>query len=174
MIAFVALGAFAAPAWAEGAASSIPRADEAICAAIVTAARSVGKAPQYRSVLVATWPTRKRPIEREQIVIGDTVYATSAGGRWMKLPVTASDRESLAAGLERYPPHHCEAVDQVLEGVPLRVYAYRQDVSGSDSATNRLWVGGDDGLPRRFESQEGATRVVVTLEYQDVTPPNIH
>lgn len=164
-LAAAALGTLGAPA----------RADEATCAAIVAAARSIGQAPQYRSVLVATSPNRRRPVEREQVVVGNTIYAASAGaGRWMKLPMTAADREGLAAGLVRYPPHHCEVTDQVLEGAVSRVYAYRQDVTGSDSAVTRLWVDGRDGLPRRLESQEGTTRVVVTLEYGNVTPPNIH
>ena len=92
----------------------------------------------------------------------------------MKLPITAADREQLSAGLVRYPPHHCEVTGEIVEGTSQRVYAYRQDVSGPDSATSRLWVGGQDGLPRRIESQEGTVRVVITLEYNDVKPPNIH
>ena len=138
----------------------------------MAAAQAIGKAPQYRSVLVATSPTRRRPFEREQIVVGDLIYATSLGaGRWMKLPMTASDREALAAGLVRYPPHHCEAAEPAAEDAPMRVYLYRQDVSGPNSADSRLWVGMKDGLPRRFESQEGTTRVVITLEYEGVKPP---
>lgn len=162
VIASAALGAVAAPA----------RADEDACAAVIAAARSIGRAPQYRSVLVATSPTRRRPFETEQIVIDDVIYATSPGaGRWMKLPMTASDRDALAAGLVRYPPHHCEAAEPVAEDAPMRVYVYRQDVSGPDSAGSRLWVGTKDGLPRRLESEEGTMRVVVTLEYEGVKPP---
>ncbi len=161
-VSMAAAGGIAAPALA----------DEDACAAILTAVRSIGRAPQYRSVLVATSPTRRRPFETEQIVIDDMIYATSLGaGRWMKLPMTVSDREALAAGLVRYPPHHCEAAEPVAEDAPMRVYAYRQDVSGPDSASSRLWVGTKDGLPRRFESQEGTMRVVVTLEYEGVKPP---
>lgn len=55
----------------------------------------------------------------------------------------------------------------------MRVYAHRRDVSGPDGASNRFWVGARAGLPRRFESREGTTRVVVTLYYEDVTPPDI-
>ncbi len=150
-------------------------ADDAACAAIMDAARSIGTAPHYRSVLVATSPTRRRPMEREQIVVDDVIYATSLGaGRWMKLPMTASDREALAAGLVRYPPHHCDAADVTDAGGPLRIFTYRQDVSGPDSASSRLWVGTADGRPRRFESQEGTMRVVITLEYDGVKAPELH
>jgi len=154
------------------AAAGPARAEADACAAVMAAARSIGTAPQYRSVLIATSPTRRRPFETEQIVVGDLIYATSLGaGRWMKLPLTASDREALSAGLVRYPPHHCEAADA---DASARVLSYRQDVSGPDSASSRLWVGTQDGRPRRLESEEGTTRVVMTLEYEGVTPPELH
>lgn len=158
-----------------GGAAGAARAEGDACAAVMAAARAIGTAPQYRSVLVATTPTRKRPFEAEQIVVGDVIYATSPGaGRWMKLPMTASDREAVAAGLVRYPPHHCEAADTEATEAPLRVFSYRQDVSGPGSASSQLWVGRQDGLPRRLESQEGTMRVVITLAYEGVTPPVLH
>lgn len=165
ILAVAALGIAAGPA----------RAEEDACAALLAAVRSIGTAPQYRSVLVATTPTRRRPYETEQIVVGDLIYATSPGaGRWMKLPMTASDRDALAAGLVRYPPHHCEAEAPAGADAPTRVFSYKQDVSGPGSASTRLWVGTRDGRPRRLESEEGTTRVVVTLEYEGVTPPELH
>lgn len=165
MVAMTAAGGIAGPA----------RAENDACAAVLAAARSIGTAPQYRSVLVATTPTRRRPYETEQIVVGDLIYATSPGaGRWMKLPMTASDRDALAAGLVRYPPHSCEIVDPSEVDTSLRVFSYKQDVSGPGSASSRLWVSREDGRPRRLESQEDATRVVVTLEYEGVTPPDLH
>lgn len=171
LLAAAALGAAAAPARADEAPA---RSDEAACAAVLAAARAIGTAPRYRSVLVATWPGRRRPAEREDVVVGDLVYTTAPGaGRWVKLPLTPADRERLAAGLVRYPPHHCEASEEIVGDRTMRVYAYRQDVSGPGSAANRLWVGERDGLPRRFESQDGTTRVVLTLDYENVTPPNI-
>ena len=158
------LSGITTPALAEGDA----------CAAVMAAAEAIGRVPQYRSVLVATSPTRRRPFEREQIVVGDLIYATSLGaGRWMKLPMSAADREALAAGLVRYPPHHCEAAEPAAPDAPMQVYSYRQDVSAPDSAGSRLWVGTTDGLPRRFESQEGTLRVVITMEYENVKPPEI-
>lgn len=171
LVATVAFGAAAAPARADEAPAG---SDEAACAAVLAAARAIGTAPRYRSVLVATWPGRRHPVEREDVVVGDLIYTNApGGGRWVKLPMTQADRDRLAAGLVRYPPHHCEAADETVGGVPMRVYAYRQDVSGPDSASNRFWVGARDGLPRRFESREGTTRVVVTLDYEDVKPPDI-
>lgn len=163
-----------AAAAALGGAMGTARAEDDACAAVMAAVRSIGTAPQYRSVLVATTPTRRRPYETEQIVVGDLMYATSPGaGRWMKLPMTASDREALAAGLVRYPPHGCEAPDPSEADAPLRVLSYKQDVSAPDSASTRLWVNRQDGRPRRLESQEGTMRVVITLEYESVTPPDL-
>ncbi len=91
----------------------------------------------------------------------------------MKLPLTAANRDELASGLVRYPPHHCTMTNQLVDGAPMRVYAYQQDVSGPGSAESRLWVG-EDGRPRRIESNEGAMHVVVTLSYEDVKPPDFH
>jgi hypothetical protein len=163
-LAAAALGVLAGPA----------RAEDDACAALLAAVRSIGTAPQYRSVLVATTPTRRRPYETEQIVVGDLIYATSPGaGRWMKLPMTASDRDALAAALVRYPPHHCEAADPGGAGAPTRIFSYKQDVTGPGSASSRLWVDTQDGRPRRLESEEGTTRVVVTLEYEGVKPPEL-
>ena len=157
-----------------GVAAGPARAEEDACAALLAAVRSIGTAPQYRSVLVATSPTRRRPYETEQIVVGDLIYATSPGaGRWMKLPMTATDRDALSAGLVRYPPHHCEVADPTGPDAPTRVFSYKQDVTGPGSASSRLWVGTQDGRPRRLESEEGTTRVVVTLEYEGVTPPEL-
>ena len=56
----------------------------------------------------------------------------------------------------------------------MRIFTYRQDVSGPDSASSQLWVGIQDGRPRRFESQEGTMRVVINLEYEGVKAPEIH
>ncbi len=53
-------------------------------------------------------------------------------------------------------------------------FSYKQDVSGPGSASSRLWVGRQDGRPRRLESEEGTMRVVVTLDYEGVTPPDLH
>jgi hypothetical protein len=157
-----------------GMAATPARADDAACAAVLTAAQAIGTAPQYRSVLVATWPTRKRPVEQEQVVVGDLIYATSPGaGRWMKLPITAADRARLAEGLVRYPPHHCEAAGQAVESPSMQLYTYQQDVSGPGSAVSRFWIGKQDGLPRRIESQEGTTQMVVTLEYENIKPPEL-
>lgn len=164
-----ALWAGSGPAMAEGA----PSADPA-CAGLIAAAGTIGTSPQYRSVLVATSPTRRRPVERELVIIGDVIYATTPGnGRWMKLPLTEANRDELSSGLVKYPPHGCTESRQDLDGIPMRVFAYRQDVSGPGSAESRLWVG-EDGRPRRIESNEGTLHVVASLAYEDVKPPDFH
>jgi hypothetical protein len=162
----------------EPAVKQVVQASHLLTAAVMlgmAAAQAIGTAPQYRSVLVATWPTRKRPVEQEQVVVGDLIYATSPGaGRWMKLPITASDRARLAEGLVRYPPHHCEAAGQVVESPSMQLYTYQQDVSGPGSAVSRFWVGKQDGRPQRVGGQESTTQVVITLEYEGVKPPDLH
>ncbi|WP_425228837.1 hypothetical protein [Sphingomonas sp.] len=170
----VIAAAFAVPGAAVRAADGPVQAGSSDCSALLTAARALGAAPQFHSVMVAKAPNRRRPMEREEVVIGQTLYATSpAGGRWMKLPINATGREELAAALSRYPPHDCVVTDSTLDGVPVRLHTYRQDVSGPGSAATRLWAG-EDGLPRRIESQEGAVQIVITVRYDDVTAPSFH
>lgn len=173
--AAAALPAFlllAAPARAE---VSSPEA----CAAVERAVRAIGEAERFHSKVLAKTPGRRRPAEREQIVLGDVVYASSpASGRWVKLPMRDADRTALSASIAAYPPRDCrDEGARDLEGVPTRLYAYRQDMppgrngEASPPALGRLWVGAADGRPRRYEGQHGEVRVVLTIDYDAVEPP---
>lgn len=153
---------------------------EAGCTAITAAVQALGAAEQFHSVLVARSPGRRRPMEEERYVIGDVVYANSpAGGRWVKLPMTAAERQALGAGLATYPPHDChEEGGAEIAGVPVRIYGFRQvlpgpDGSGTSEAPGRLWVAAD-GRPRRYEGEHGAVKVTMTIDYDGVAPPFGH
>ncbi|MBD0272152.1 MAG: hypothetical protein ICV73_09495 [Acetobacteraceae bacterium] len=110
--------------------------------------------------------------------MGDVVYTSSpAAGRWVKLPLTAADRRSLSSAVVAYPPRDCREENSAdLQGAPMRVYAYRQELppgrdGAASSAQGRLWVGDSDGRPRRYEGLHGEVRVVLTIEYDGVEPP---
>ena len=168
--------ACAAPPGATAADEAPPAAAEA-CRAVERAVRAIGEAERFHSKLVARTPGRRRPAEEEQFVMGDVVYASSpASGRWVKLPLTAADRRSLSSAIAAHPPRDCREENSAdLQGAPMRVYAYRQELPGRDgaasSAQGRLWVGDSDGRPRRYEGLHGEVRVVLTIEYDGVEPP---
>lgn len=175
----VATSSVAAAAEGAATAEGAPAAhgDAAACAAVERAAQALGEAERFHSKLLARTPGRRRPKDVEQVVLGDVVYASSpASGRWVKLPLTAADRRSLSSAVVAHPPRDCHeegAAD--LQGAPMRVYAYRQDLPGRDGAASlaqgRLWVGAADGRPHRYEGRHGEVRVVLTIEYDGVTPP---
>lgn len=159
-------------AWS--AAHAQPSPEGAECAPVIAAVRTIGAAPHYYSVMTVTSPARSRPVKREQVVIDDTIYATStSGGRWMKLTLSRADRDELSAGLVRYPPHDCSVSRRTMDGDAMQVYAYQQDVSGPGSAASLVWVD-RKGLPRMIESQEGSLRIVITFKYDNVSPPEFH
>jgi len=152
--------------------------ETAACAAVEKAVRAIGEAERFHSRMLARTPGRRRPMEEEQFVLGDVVYASSpASGRWIKLPLTAEKRSALSTGVAGHPPRDCrdDGAAQTA-GVATRVYAYSQDLPPRDGspgsvAQGRLWVADSDGRPRRYEGQHGEVRVVLTFDYDAVAPP---
>jgi hypothetical protein len=180
-VALLLAGLGQAQAVAQPAArSTAPAATQpdAGCAAIAEAMRVLGAADQFHTRLVARMPGRRRPVEEERFVLGDVVYANSpASGRWVKLPMTAAERQALGAGLVAYPPRDCQDEGMAdLDGVAARVYSFRQILPGQggegpSEAPGRLWVAGLDGRPRRYEGRHGEVQVTLTIDYEGVTPP---
>jgi hypothetical protein len=167
----------AAPA-THGAAEEAAVGGGDACAAVARAVRAIGEAERFHSRLLAQTPGRRRPKEEERFVLGDVVYATSpAAGRWVKLPMTAGDRNALSAGIEAHPPRDCrDEGAATMEGVATRIYAYSQDLperdgSAGSAATGRLWVAESDGRPRRYEGRHGEVQVALTFDYDRVAPP---
>ncbi len=138
------------------------------CAPVLQALSALGAAPRYHWTLSARTPARRRPFEREQIVLGDLVYATPDNGRWMKNRVTADERAArMADELARHPPERCRAEpSETRDGTPMRVYAYNQG-----AAEKRIWVGAEDGLPHALTSSEGPVSVTTRVDYDDVSAP---
>ncbi|MDO9707658.1 hypothetical protein [Paracraurococcus lichenis] len=165
----------AAPVFLFGAAAPAA-AEEAVCASIGRAVHAMAASEKFHSKLEARTPGRRRPVQEERFVLGDLVYANSpAAGRWVKLHLTEEDRKGLETGLLAHPPQDCrEEARQEIGGVPVRVFAYRQAMTGQDEAKvaeSRLWVAEADGRPRRYEGRYGGVAVSVVYDYERVTPP---
>jgi hypothetical protein len=161
---------------AEARGAETDASDDAACASIGRAVHAVSEAERFHSRLEARSPGRRRPMQEERFVLGDVIYTNSpSAGRWVKLPLTPEDRRGLEAGLVAHPPNACrDEGRQELAGVPVRVYAYRQqmtDQAGGGIADGRLWVAEVDGRPRRYEGQYGNVTVTVVFDYENVTPP---
>ena len=152
--------------------------DNDACKPVIGALRALGAASKYHWEMIATTPARRRPMQREQIVIDDMVYMTpDEGGKWMKLPITLAQRgERLTKELTDNPVTACrlEGPSDAVSGVPTVSYAYRQgNASTTDGpeADKHIWVGAQDGLPRLFKATEGDVAVTMKVEYADVQSP---
>lgn len=149
---------------------------EAACSAIVRAVHEVGAARQFHSRMVARTPGRRRPVEEERFVLGDVVYANSPGaGRWIKLPLTETDRRALEASFLAHPLRNCrEEGRQDLDGTAVRLFGYQQILpkeAGEGIAQGRIWIAEADGRPRRYEGQHGQVSVLMLFEYENIAPP---
>lgn len=153
------------------------------CTPVISAIQAMTAAPRFHWKMSATSPQRRRPSQHEEVVIGDIVYMTPPGeGRWTKLRMTAEERTAFSARqLEQNPPVECRTEQQdATDGTPMRVYSYLQkpgpddkDADGGALPTtqSRLWIGADDGLPRRLESLRGDIKILMTVDYEPVEPP---
>ena len=154
--------------------------DNAGCAKVVAALQALGNAPHYHWIVKATSPARRRPMEREQIVIGDAVYMTPDEGRWMRQQIARTERASrMADELARSPPADCRlagtetlaaseaaAASETGDGAPMLVYDFRQG-----AADKRIWIGSADGLPHRFTSSEPPVTVTMRVDYAETAAP---
>ncbi len=160
--------------WATGAlatalllaAGAPSRADP--CAPVVQALQRLGEAAQYRWSMQATTPKRRRPMEREQIVIGDMVYLTPDNGRWMRQRMGPAERSSrMADELARSPPQACQAEPgETRDNAAMLVYAYRQG-----DAAKRIWIGAADAMPHYFTSNENQVSVQMRVDYAGIAAP---
>ncbi len=156
------VGAFCGTAAAESAT------DGAACASVTQALRGLGNAPHYHWTVKATSPARRRPMEREQIVIGDIVYLTPDEGRWMKQRITRTERSArMDDEISRNPLSECRVSGQESRGgSALVVYDYKQ--AGADK---RIWIAAADGLPHLFTSSEPPVAVTMSVDYGEHAAP---
>ena len=177
---FASLSSFPAMAQESGPAD---------CAPVVRALQALGSAPRYHWTMSATTPARRRPLEHEEIVVGDEVYLTPDNGRWAKTRVTIPERVArVAEELARNPVVDCHAAGtEVKDGVATQVYTYRQGPAAAQAnpdavpkagldpeakpGLKRIWIGADDGLPHFFSSSEGPVSVAMHVEYNNVASP---
>ena len=151
-----------------GAASAEGPADGDACARVTQALRGLGNAPHYHWTVKATSPARRRPMEREQVVIGDVVYLTPDEGRWMKQRITRTERSArMDDEISRNPPSQCRVSGQETSGgTALVVYDYKQ--AGIDK---RIWIATEDGLPHLFTSSEPPVAVTMSVDYGEYAAP---
>lgn len=161
------------------AAASEPD-DAAPCKAIEDALHRLGAAARYHWKMSATTATRRRPFEREEVVLDDIVYMTPDEGRWMKERITVPERVArMADELARNPIRDCRLIGKdTRDGLAMLTYAYRQGSAavprggaGGDAAAKRIWIGVEDGLPHLFTSAEGAVSVTMRVDYNRVEAP---
>ncbi len=148
------------------------------CQPVVQALQALGVAPRYHWSLSATTPGRRRPMEREQIVIDDIVYLTpDEGGKWMRVQMTVAERvQRLAQELARNPVSTCrqEGPSDEIAGVSTVLYTYHQgnaSTTEGPEADKHIWVGAQDGLPRLFKATEGPVAVTMRVEYAGIQSP---
>ena len=159
------------------------------CAPVVRALQALGAAPRYHWTMSATTPARRRPLEHEEIVLGDEVYLTPDNGRWAKSRVSLPERVArMADELARNPVVDCRAAGtEVKDGVATQVYTYRQGAAAAQAnpegipkegldpearpGLKRIWIGAEDGLPHFFSSAEGPVSVAMHVEYDHVVSP---
>ena len=170
--ALAAAAIVAASAWPAMAAPE----DGAACGVVQGALQRMGAAARYHWKMSATTPTRRRPLEREQVVLDDIVYLTPDEGRWMKERITPAERVArMADELARNPISDCRPEGKdTLGGLAMLTYSYRQGAEaakGEDAGTKRIWIGVEDGLPHFFTSAEGAVSVTMRVEYDRVEAP---
>lgn len=163
------LGALAALAGAYPAAAQ--EGAGADCAPVLAALQGMGAAPRYHWTMSARTPTRRRPFEREQIVLDDIVYLTPDNGRWMKQQIPVSDRAArMADDLARNPVSECrQAGTESVDGVPMRIYAYRQ--GAGEGTPKRIWIGEEDNLPHAFRTTQGPVQITMKVEYKGIEAP---
>ncbi len=162
--------AAAASAWPAAAQVAEPEG-AAPCSVVQGALQRMGAAARYRWKMSATTPARRRPFEREQVVLDDIVYLTPDEGRWMKERITAAERVArMADELARNPISDCRlAGKDTLGGAAMLTYTYRQGAGAADA--KRIWIGVADGLPHFFTSAEGTVSVTMRVEYDHVEAP---
>jgi hypothetical protein len=105
-------------------------------------------------------PDRKRIVDDaadvEYIVVGDTVYARTAG-KWAKTEIPAStfmgEGQTTAETLDKTVGAVQVRRQETLDGRALVVYAYYSTTTAGDlelHSYTELWVGVDDGLPYKM------------------------
>jgi len=148
--------------------------EPAPCDAIVSALHGMGTAPQYHWKMAASAPTRRRPLEREQIVIGEIVYMTPDQGRWMKQQISVTARAArMTAELANLPIHDCKYVgEESLYGEPMRDYSYFQGTNEGDlGSVKSIWIGSIDRLPHLLKANDGPVIVTTHIDYEHVVAP---
>ncbi|RXF68722.1 hypothetical protein [Hansschlegelia zhihuaiae] len=136
------------------------------CAAVAAAYEKLAVAPAYRQTIKTFG---QPPVEA--MAIGDMFYVNDGDG-WQSIRMKPGGRAEMMSQVVGQSGGLKDCVrkpDQTLNGVAVKVYGYRPPAMGDadPSGAQTLWVGAEDGLPRRMETDG----VELDISYDDVRPP---
>jgi hypothetical protein len=109
----------------------------------------------------------------ESVMLKDAMFMREAPtAPWRRVPMDGAKRRAMAEqALAMLPFSQCTGpVFETRGGVAMAVYSYRQanPLTPGKLDLSRIWIGRDDGLPRRLESDGGG---VAEIEYGDFKAP---
>jgi hypothetical protein len=109
----------------------------------------------------------------ESVMLKDAMFMReSPTSSWRRVPMDGAKRRAMAEqALVMLPFSQCTGpVFETRGGVAMAVYSYKQSnpLTPGKLDSSRIWIGRDDGLPRRLESDGG---VVAEIEYGDFKAP---
>lgn len=136
------------------------------CDPIKAAYEKLAAAPAYRQTIKMAG---QKPTET--MAVGDTLYMNDGSG-WESLKLKPGQRLGLmlaVIGQSESLTNCAEQPGETMGGVAVKVYSYdppAMDDRGQ-GGPQTLWVGADDGLPRRMR----ADTVELAISYEDVAPP---
>ena len=126
-------------------------------------------------------------VKTESVMIGKDMYM-KMGSRWQKFPGQIGNKQIInlrdmfnEEGLKNLKEVKYEG-DDAVDGKPAHVYIYESDKTATNSMapypyTSKIWVGTDDGLPKKIEvTYEGGDLKTMTILYDystniSVEPP---
>ena len=169
MIALIVAVVPATTAFATAGAS----AQDPGCAAVAKAYVAQNTAPTYR-MTNTTIDLKSRTTKRSELLYTpDSMYAREGNDAWGGLPLPLQDRrEGVEAAIRDNSPYDCKLLGtESLNGVPTRVYAFKQKGSDGTTESGKIWIGVSDGLPRRADGESQGIQVSTTIEYGGAKRP---
>ena len=110
----------------------------------------------------------------EMVAVGDDLYLSGPSG-WKKMPGGGAQRRQMMAETlsKDSAPRDCRLLGaETIDGVATREYAYMPPpIEGQPSSEQRVWIGDEDGLPRRMRVTAENQTMTMAFRYEGVTAP---